>query len=70
MMLCFFSLSKRSYRPALFAAAFERIESRHITTSSRREVLLNLSQQAQRIADEKSQEEMDLSDAPDEFRGM
>lgn len=61
--------SKRSYRPALFSAALERIESRRITTSSRLEVLYNLSQQAQRIADEKSQEEMDLSDAPDEFRG-
>ena len=68
--IMFFSPSKRSYRPALFSAALERIESRRITTSSRLDVLYNLSQQAQRIADEKSQEEMDLSDAPDEYRGM
>lgn len=60
---------QRSYRPALFSTAIERIESRNITTSSRIEVLYNLSQQVQRLADEKNREEMDLSDAPDEFRG-
>lgn len=32
-------------------------------------MLYNLSQVVQRIAEEKSKEEMDLSDAPDEFRG-
>lgn len=53
----------------MFQTAIERIESRHITTSSRLEILRNLSQVAQRIADEKNQEEMDFSDAPDEFRG-
>ena len=53
----------------MFSTAIERIESRNITTSSRIEVLYNLSQQVQRLADEKNREEMDLSDAPDEFRG-
>ncbi|CAF4084243.1 unnamed protein product [Rotaria magnacalcarata] len=60
---------ERSYRPTLFKSAIERIQNRHITTSSRLEVLYNLSQIAERIAEEKSKEEMDLSDAPDEFRG-
>ena len=64
------SVFKRSYRPALFQTAIERIESRNITTSSRLEVLYNLSQIVQNIADSKNQEEMDLSDAPDEFRGI
>jgi hypothetical protein len=53
----------------LFQTAIERIQNRQITTSSRLEVLYNLSQHAQRIAEEKLKEEMDLSDAPDEFRG-
>lgn len=60
---------QRSYRPALFSTAIERIQSRHITTASRVEVLFNLSQQVEKLAEEKNQEEMDLSDAPDEFRG-
>ncbi|CAF3348349.1 unnamed protein product [Rotaria sp. Silwood1] len=59
---------ERSYRPTLFTTAIERIQNRHITTSSRLEILYNLSQHAQRIAEEKSKEEMDLSDAPDDFR--
>ncbi len=33
------------------------------------EVLYNLSQNAQRIAEEKLKDEMDLSDAPEEYRG-
>jgi hypothetical protein len=69
MLTLFVICLKRCYRPALFITAIERIESRHITTSSRLEILYNLSQQAQRLAEQKSQEEMDLSDAPDEFRG-
>ncbi len=60
---------QRSYRPTLFKTAIERIQNRHITTSSRLEILYNLSQHAQHIAEEKLKEEMDLSDAPDEFRG-
>ena len=65
MLLC----SQRCYRAALFTTAIERMQNRHVTTLSRLETLYTLSQQAQRIAEEKSREEMDLSDAPDEFRG-
>jgi hypothetical protein len=54
---------QRSYRPALFQLAIERIQSRHITTASRIEILHNMSRQAERFAEEKSLEEMDLSDA-------
>jgi hypothetical protein len=53
----------------LFKTSIERIQNRQITTSSRLEILYNLSQQAHQIAEEKLKEEMDLSDAPDEFRG-
>ena len=45
------------------------MQNRHVTTLSRLETLYTLSQQAQRISEDKSREEMDLSDAPDEFRG-
>ena len=60
---------QRSYRPTLITTAIERIQNRGITTAPRLEVLSNLSQQAQRIAEDKLKEEMDLSDAPDEYRG-
>lgn len=53
----------------MFQTAIERIQSRQVTTSSRLEVLYNLSQQAQIIAEDKLKEEMDLSDAPEDFRG-
>ena len=53
----------------MFQTAIERIQSRQVTTSSRLEVLYNLSQQAQRLAEDKLKEEMDLSDAPEDFRG-
>ena len=45
------------------------MQNRNITTSSRLEILYNLSQRVQKIVEEKSKDEIDLSDAPDEFRG-